>query len=103
MAEINYKVKGATAEDSLTHDERVRLDVESKYDITTVMIAGSRLYSKELAKPQEALTCATGALNNIHEYLQNHELVIDLLNDAYQCQGIAYGLQASTSRSCAFI
>ncbi|KAG0291457.1 hypothetical protein BGZ96_005182 [Linnemannia gamsii] len=97
MAEINVKVKGATAEDSLTHDERVRLDVESKYDITTVMISGSRLYSKELAKPQEALKCATEALSNIHEYLQNHELVVDLLNDAYQCQGIAYGLQASTT------
>ncbi|KAK5799043.1 hypothetical protein F5H01DRAFT_115541 [Linnemannia elongata] len=97
MAEINHKVKGTTAEDSLTHDERVRLDVESRYDITTVMIAGSRLYSKELAKPQEALKCASGALDNIHEYLQNHELVADLLNDAYQCQGIAYGLQASTT------
>ncbi|KAG0046743.1 hypothetical protein BGZ90_008094, partial [Linnemannia elongata] len=97
MAEINHKVKGTTAEDSLTHDERVRLDVESRYDITTVMIAGSRLYSKELAKPQEALKCASGALDNIHEHLQNHELVADLLNDAYQCQGIAYGLQASTT------
>ncbi|KAF9549135.1 hypothetical protein EC957_004774 [Mortierella hygrophila] len=97
MAEINHKVKDATAEDSLTHDERVRQDVESRYEITTVMIAGSRLYSKELAKPQEALKCASGALDNIHVYLQKHELVADLLNDAYQCQGIAYGLQASTT------
>ncbi|KAF8944994.1 hypothetical protein BGZ47_003417 [Haplosporangium gracile] len=97
MAEINLKVKDATAEDSLTHDERVRLDVESMYDITTVMIAGSRLYSKELAKPLEALKCASGALDNIHQYLQNHELVVNLLNNAHQCQGIAYGLQASTT------
>ncbi|KAG0374285.1 hypothetical protein BGX24_010588 [Mortierella sp. AD032] len=97
MAELNLKVKGAVAEDSLTHEERVRLDVESKYDIATVMIAGSRLYSKELRKPAGALKCAAGALDNIHQYLQNHEQVIDLLNEAYQCQGIAYGLQASTT------
>ncbi|KAG0217063.1 hypothetical protein BGX33_011588 [Mortierella sp. NVP41] len=97
MAEINSKVKGATAEDSLTHEERVRLDVESKYDIATVMIAGSRLYSKELGKPIEAVKCATGALDNIHQFLQNHEEVIDLLNNAYQCQGIAYGLQAAST------
>ncbi|KAK3842121.1 MAG: hypothetical protein J3R72DRAFT_143282 [Linnemannia gamsii] len=97
MAELNLKVKGAAAEDSLTHEERVRLDVESKYDIATVMIAGSRLYSKELRKPAGALKCAAGALDNIHQYLQNHEQVIDLLNEAYQCQGIAYGLLASTT------
>ncbi|KAF9127699.1 hypothetical protein BGW39_005682 [Mortierella sp. 14UC] len=97
MAEINLKVKGSASEDSLTHEERVRLDVESKYDIVTVMIAGSRLYSKELRKPQEAVKCAAGALDNIHQYLQNHEQVTELLNNAYQCQGIAYGLQASTT------
>ncbi|KAF9930266.1 hypothetical protein FBU30_000686 [Linnemannia zychae] len=97
MAEINLKVKSTAAEDSMTHDERVRQDVESKYDVTTVMIAGSRLFSKELGKPTEALKCASKALENIHEFLQYHEQVNDLLNNAYQCQGIAYGLQASTS------
>ncbi|KAI1312681.1 hypothetical protein EDD11_002880 [Mortierella claussenii] len=97
MVEINLKVKSTTANDNLTHEERVRLDIESEYDITTVMIAGSVLYGKELLKPTEALSCANSALDNIHEYLQQHESVSELLNMAYKYQGAAYGLQASST------
>ncbi|KAF9212984.1 hypothetical protein BGZ59_006073 [Podila verticillata] len=94
MVEINFKVKSDDAQDVLTNEQRVRLDIESEYDITTVMVAGSRLYGKELAKPEEALSCAQRALDNIHQYLQHND-VKDLLFDVYKFQGIAYGLQAS--------
>ncbi|KAG0014581.1 hypothetical protein BGZ81_000368 [Podila clonocystis] len=94
MVEINLKVKSDDAQDILTNEERICLDIESEYDITTVMIGGSRLYGKELAKPKEALSCAQRALDNIHQYLQ-HDDIKDLLFDVYKYQGIAYGLQAS--------
>ncbi|KAI8597727.1 hypothetical protein EDD21DRAFT_310413 [Dissophora ornata] len=95
MMEINLKVKSATADITLSHEERVRKDIESEYDITTVMIEGSLLYGKELGNPTEALKCANDALDNIHKYLQQHEAVTELLNNAYKHQGVAYGLQAS--------
>lgn len=97
MVEINFKVKSDDAQDILTNEQRIRLDIESEYDITTVMVAGSRLYGKELAKPEEALSCAQRALDNIHQYLQ-HADVKDLLFDVYKFQGIAYGLQASEGK-----
>ncbi|KAF8982767.1 hypothetical protein BGZ46_000682 [Entomortierella lignicola] len=96
MVEINEKSKGAVAV-VLTHEQRVRLDIESEYEITTVMIAGSLLYGKELGKHTEALNCATKALGYIHKYLQQHEAVTELLASAYNYQGIAYGLQASNT------
>ncbi|GJJ76796.1 cargo-transport protein YPP1 [Entomortierella parvispora] len=96
MVEINMKVKNdGLVEDDLTHEERVRMDLESEYDITTVQIAGSRLYSKELGKADEGLACAKGALDNIHQYLQQSPHVTQLLSDAYKGEGVAYGLQAS--------
>ncbi|KAG0098004.1 hypothetical protein BGZ93_001386 [Podila epicladia] len=94
MVEINLKVKSDDTQGILTNEQRIRLDIESEYDITTVMVAGSRLYGKELAKPEDALSCAQRALDNIHQYLQ-HADVKDLLFDVYKYQGIAYGLQAS--------
>ncbi|KAF9913610.1 hypothetical protein BX616_009816, partial [Lobosporangium transversale] len=96
MAELNLKVKNAAANETLSYEQRVRLDVESQYEITTVMIAGSVLYGKELNKPTEALTCASNALDNVHKYLQSHESTSELLNSAYKYQGIAYGLLASS-------
>ncbi|KAG0331758.1 hypothetical protein BG004_001516 [Podila humilis] len=94
LVEINLKVKSDGPEEILTNEQRIRLDVESEYDITSVMVAGSRLYGKELSKPEEALACSQKALDNIHQYLQ-HADVKDLLFDVYKYQGIAYGLQAS--------
>ncbi|KAF9194555.1 hypothetical protein BGZ51_009118 [Haplosporangium sp. Z 767] len=97
MAEINHKVKSSVAEEALTHDQRIRLDVESEYEITTVMIEGSRLYGKELQQPSEALACAERALNNIQQYLQEDD-VTELLFDAYKYKGIAYSLLAAQAR-----
>ncbi|KAF9353746.1 hypothetical protein BGX26_008495 [Mortierella sp. AD094] len=94
MVEINEKSK---VEEVLTHEQRVRLDIESEYDITTVMIAGSLLYGKELGKHTEALACANSALDYIYKYLQQHEAVAELLSSAYNYQGIVYGLQASNT------
>ncbi|KAF9948226.1 hypothetical protein BGZ72_009837 [Mortierella alpina] len=94
LAEINLKVKSSDADEALTHEQRVRKDVESNYDITSVMVAGSQLYGKDLNLPGEALSCAERALNNIQLYLQGED-VTDLLFDAYKFRGIAYSLQAS--------
>jgi len=99
MVEINLKVKSeGLVEDDLSHEQRVRMDIESEYDITTVQIAGSRLYSKELGKSEEGVACAQGALDNIHLYLQQNPHVTQLLSDAYKSQGVAYGLQASKGK-----
>lgn len=98
MIETHAKVKGIGAEEALTHEQLVRLDIESKYETTITMIAGSRLYGKELEKPDEALKCASDALDNIHKYLQQHEEAKELFHDAYRCQGIAYGLQGAKSK-----
>lgn len=95
LAEINLKVKSSIAEEVLTHDQRVRLDVESEYDITTVMIEGARLYIQEFSQPKEALSCAESALENIRQYLQAEENVKELTNNAYKYQGIAYSQQAA--------
>ncbi|KAG0258957.1 hypothetical protein BG011_002960 [Mortierella polycephala] len=97
MAEINHKVKSSVAEEVLTHDQRIRLDVESEYEITTVMIEGSRLYGKEIQQPSEALACAERALSNIQQYLQEDDAT-ELLFDAYKYQGIAYSLLAAQAR-----
>lgn len=94
MAEINHKVKSSVAEEVLTHDQRIRLDVESEYEITTVMVEGSRLYGKEIQQPSEALACAERALSNIQQYLQEDDAA-ELLFDAYKYQGIAYSLLAA--------
>ncbi|KAF9101372.1 hypothetical protein BGX27_011502 [Mortierella sp. AM989] len=96
MEEINEKSRD-TVQEVLTHEQRVRQDIESEYDITTVMIAGSLLYGKELGKHAEALTCANNALIYIHKYLLQHEKVAELLSSAYNYQGTAYGLQASNT------
>ncbi|KAF9428419.1 hypothetical protein BGZ94_002438, partial [Podila epigama] len=94
LVEINLKVKSDIKEDTLTNEQRIRLDIESEYDITTVMVAGCRLYGKELGKPEEALKCAQRAHYNIQQYLKDDD-VKELVFDAYKYQGIAYGLQAS--------
>ncbi|KAG0261688.1 hypothetical protein BG011_000784 [Mortierella polycephala] len=97
MMEITLKVKSITSDEALTNDQRVRLDIESEYDITTVMIEGSRLYVKELGKPEDALSCAKNALDNIHKKLQQHEDVALLLNNAYKYEAAAYGMQAANA------
>ncbi|KAF9567690.1 hypothetical protein EC968_003189 [Mortierella alpina] len=97
LAEINLKVKSSDADGALTHEQRVRMDVESNYDIAVVMIAGSQLYGKELNQPGEALSCADRAINNIELYLQGED-ISDLLFDAYKLRGIAYSLQASQAQ-----
>ncbi|KAG0353593.1 hypothetical protein BGZ54_002181 [Gamsiella multidivaricata] len=94
LVEINLKVKPTMVDDAHTHEQRVKLDIESDYDVTTVMIEGSRLYGKELGQPAEALSCAERALANIHQYLQEEDTQ-ELLFNAYNYQGIAYGLLAS--------
>ncbi|KAF9998695.1 hypothetical protein BGZ79_007636 [Entomortierella chlamydospora] len=96
MMQIKEESKD-TVEEVLTHEQRVRQDIESEYDITTVMIAGSLLYGKELGKHIEALACADKALSYINKYLQQHESLAELLYSAYNHQGIAYGLQASNA------
>jgi len=95
LAEINLKVKSTVAEEVLTHDQRVRLDIESEYDITTVMVEGARLYFKEFSQPKEALKCVESALNNIRQYLHAEENVKELTNSAYKYQGISYSQQAA--------
>ncbi|KAG0041652.1 hypothetical protein BGZ83_001493 [Gryganskiella cystojenkinii] len=95
LAEINMKVKSAVAEEVLTAEQRARLDIESEYDITTVMVEGARLYFKELAQPVEALSCTERALNNIRQYLQEENNVKELTSNAYKYQGIAYSQQAA--------
>ncbi|KAG0222152.1 hypothetical protein BGX31_009317 [Mortierella sp. GBA43] len=95
MVEIHDKVKEASTDESFTQEQLIRLDIESKYDSATVMIAGSRLYGKELDKPDDALKYASVALDTIQKHLQQHEQVKELLHDAYKYQGIAYGLQAT--------
>ncbi|KAF9116449.1 hypothetical protein BGX27_002481 [Mortierella sp. AM989] len=94
LADINLKVKSTGVDEVLTHEQRVRQDIESDYDITTVMIEGSRLYGKELEKPAEALLYAERALSNIQKYLQG-ENTQELLFNAYKFQGVAYSLQGS--------
>ncbi|KAF9361437.1 hypothetical protein BGX26_003181 [Mortierella sp. AD094] len=94
LAEINLKVKSTGVNEVLTHEQRVQQDVESDYDITTVMIEGSRLYGKELENPTEALKCAERALVNIHQYLQGEDTQ-ELLFNAYKFQGVAYSLLGS--------
>ncbi|KAF9583231.1 hypothetical protein BGW38_009971 [Lunasporangiospora selenospora] len=97
MAEINQKIKIVSEDEELTHEQRVRQDIESEYDITAVMIAGSRLYGKELKKPTEALDCAERALKNIDQHLQQDD-VKDLIFEAYKYKGIAHNLAASEGK-----
>ncbi|KAG0074580.1 hypothetical protein BGZ90_010635 [Linnemannia elongata] len=97
LAEINLKVKSTVAEEVLTNEQRIRLDIESEYDITSVMVEGSRLYGKELGQATEALACAEKALSNIQQYL-NQEEAKDLSFYANTYRGIAYGLQAAQAQ-----
>lgn len=97
LAEINLKVKSTAAEEVLTNEQRIRLDIESEYDITSVMVEGSRLYGKELGQAEEALSCAEQALSNVQKYLDQEEAK-DLSFYAYTHRGIAYGLQASQAQ-----
>ncbi|KAK3813019.1 MAG: hypothetical protein J3Q66DRAFT_347178 [Benniella sp.] len=94
LVEINRKVKSADDDTVLTHEQRIRQDIESDRDIATVMVEGSHLYGRELGKPTEALDCADRALDTIHKYLQVEEAQ-ELLFNAYNYQGIAYALLAS--------
>jgi len=94
LAEINLKVKSTVAEEVLTNEQRIRLDIESEYDITSVVVEGSRLYGKELGQATEALACAEKALSNIQQYLDQEEAK-DLSFYANTYRGIAYGLQAA--------
>ncbi|KAF9395445.1 hypothetical protein BGX21_009892 [Mortierella sp. AD011] len=94
LAEINLKVRSTGMNEVLTHEQRVRQDVESDYDVTTVMIEGSRLYGKELENPTEALKCVERALVNIRQYLQGEDTQ-ELLFNAYRFQGVAYSLLGS--------
>jgi tetratricopeptide (TPR) repeat protein len=94
LVEINSKVKSADDDTVLTHEQRIRQDIESERDIATVMVEGSHLYGKELGKPTEALDCADRALDTIHKHLQVEEAQ-ELLFNAYNYQGIAYALLAS--------
>lgn len=94
LAEINLKVKANVAEEVLTNEQRIRLDIESEYDITSVMVEGSRLYGKELGQATEALACAEKALSNIQQYLEQEE-ARDLSFYANTYRGISYGLQAA--------
>lgn len=98
LAEINLKVKSTVAEEVLTNEQRIRLDIESEYDITSVMVEGSRLYGKELGQATEALACAEKALSNIQQYLDQEEAK-DLSFYANTYRGIAYGLQAAQGMS----
>jgi len=100
LAEINLKVKSTVDEEVLTNEQRIRLDIESEYDVTSVMVEGSRLYGKELGQAAEALTCAERALSNIQQYLGQEEAK-DLSFYAHIYRGIAYGLQASQGMSSA--
>ncbi|KAI8605462.1 hypothetical protein EDD21DRAFT_363470 [Dissophora ornata] len=93
LAEINLKVKSAVVDEALTDEQRARLDVESDFDITRVMVEGSRLYCKELGQPAEALSCAERALVNIQQYLQQEDTQ-ELLFNAYINQGVAHALTA---------
>ncbi|KAK3830849.1 MAG: hypothetical protein JOS17DRAFT_150437 [Linnemannia elongata] len=97
LAEINLKVKSTVAEEVLTNEQRIRLDIESEYDITSVMVEGSRLYGKELGQATEALACAEKALSNIQQYLDEEEAK-DLSFYANTYRGIAYGLQAAQAQ-----
>ncbi|KAG0233561.1 hypothetical protein BGW42_007396 [Actinomortierella wolfii] len=95
LVEINQRVKeGDTSDEILSDEQRLRLDIESEHDIVAVMVAGSRLYSKELDQPDEALNCAKKALETIQKHLHSQD-VKPLLSQAYLYQGIAYGLQAA--------
>ncbi|KAI8363521.1 hypothetical protein B0O80DRAFT_15574 [Mortierella sp. GBAus27b] len=95
LVEINKKVTSEEdADTALTHEQRVRLDVESDRDIAAVMVEGSRLYGKELGKSTEALDCADRALATIHQHLHAEEAK-ELLYNALNYQGIAYALLAS--------
>ncbi|KAF8933122.1 hypothetical protein BGZ47_011022 [Haplosporangium gracile] len=97
LAEINLKVMSTAAEEVLTNEQRIRLDIESEYDITSVMVEGSRLYGKELGQASEALACAEKALSNIQQYLGQEEAK-DLNFYANTYRGIAYGLQAAQAQ-----
>ncbi|KAF9095692.1 hypothetical protein BGX23_000103 [Mortierella sp. AD031] len=97
LAEINLKVKSTDAEEVLTNEQRIRLDIEAEYDITSVMVEGSRLYGKELGQAAEALSCAEKALSNIQQYLDQEE-ARDLNFHAYTYRGIACGLQAAQAQ-----
>ncbi|KAF9431368.1 hypothetical protein BGZ76_000407 [Entomortierella beljakovae] len=94
LVELGNKDENSVEEPS-TDEQRVLQDVESKYDITTVLIAGSLLYGKELGNHAEALKLADKALDYIQKYLHQYESVAELLGSAYNHRGIAYGLQAS--------
>ncbi|KAF9125976.1 hypothetical protein BGX30_000205 [Mortierella sp. GBA39] len=97
LAEINLKVKSTVAEEVFTNEQRIRLDIESEYDITSVMVEGSRLYGKELGQATEALACAEKALSNIQQYLDQEEAK-ELSFYANTYRGIAYGLQAAQAQ-----
>ncbi|ORZ12440.1 hypothetical protein BCR41DRAFT_99735 [Lobosporangium transversale] len=97
QVEINLKVKsgaGIVDDQPLTHEQRIRQDTESDYDIAVVMVEGSRLYGKELGKPTEALSCVERALANIQQNLQKED-THELLFNAYINQGVAHSLLAS--------
>ncbi|KAG0289396.1 hypothetical protein BGZ98_003846, partial [Dissophora globulifera] len=97
LAEINLKVKASDSEEVLTQEQRVRLDIESHADITSVMVEGSRLYGQALGKPTEALSCADRALTNIQQHLQNED-AHELQYNAYICKGVAHALAASQAQ-----
>ncbi|KAF9583966.1 hypothetical protein BGW38_007984, partial [Lunasporangiospora selenospora] len=94
MIKLNNKVKNASEGGELSNEQRSRQDVESERDIASVMVAGCRLYGKELKKPSEALLYAKEAFEIIEKHLQQEDAQ-ELLSDVYKYQGIAYGLQAS--------
>ncbi|KAF9980637.1 hypothetical protein BGZ65_004861, partial [Modicella reniformis] len=95
LAEINSKVKAAGDNDEvLSHEQRIKQDIESERDIATVMVEGSRLYGKELGKPIESFDCAERAVAKIQKNLQNEDAQ-ELLYNAYNYQGIAHALLAS--------
>ncbi|KAF9425226.1 hypothetical protein BGZ76_003366 [Entomortierella beljakovae] len=96
LAEINRKVQSGN-DNVLTHEQRIQRDVESDYDVTTVMVEGSRLYGKELGNATEALSCAERALANINQYLQGEDTQ-ELQFNAYKFQGIAYSLLGSQAQ-----
>ncbi|KAF9926655.1 hypothetical protein FBU30_003799 [Linnemannia zychae] len=97
LAEINLKVKSTVVEEVLTIEQRVRLDIESEYDITSVMVEGARLYSKELRQATEALACTDKALTYIQQFLSKEEAT-DLIYYANTYRGIAFGLQAAQAQ-----
>ncbi|KAF9979156.1 hypothetical protein BGZ73_005324 [Actinomortierella ambigua] len=94
LVEINQRVKDGASDEILSDEQRLRLDIESEHDVVSVMVAGSRLYSKDLQQPDEALECAKKALETIQKHLHSQDAK-PLLSQAFLYQGIAYGLQAA--------